>query len=266
MKNNHRFAALILAFVAALLTVAPLASAQSPFDGTWHADKLQITGSMVLLMQDGVFDCKNVPLCDPEIRVKADGTDQPISGRTGADTISVSETSPTSMKMTFKKEGKAVREDEDTLSDDGNTMTGTATVHRPKNTDYKGEVTGKRIAPGPAGADKISGTWQVNVTQTGSDLVVFTFKSDGEGLDFSNSGGASWSAKFDGQDNPDNGVPGNATISLTRINDRSFAETVKHDGATAYLETWTVSDDGTTLTLVAKDPTLGSTTTYFAHK
>lgn len=264
MKTAYKLALALFLFTAALV-VAPFASAQSPFDGTWHVDKTQITGSMVILLQHGIFDCKNMPLFDPEIRVKADGADQPVSGHP-FDAMSVSQASPNSFKWTMKKGGNIVREDDETLSADGNTLTGKGIIYRPNNTNIESDTTFKRLAPAPAGADKVSGTWQTTVTQTGTDLVVFTFKSNSDGLDFSNSAGASWSAKFDGKDNPDKGVPGNVTLSLKRISDRSFEEAVKHDGTTAYLQTWTVSNDGTTLTLVSKDPKLGSTTTYFAHK
>ncbi len=265
MKDIFRFGVLVLAFAVAFLIVVPLASAQSPFEGAWHADKAEITSSMVLLIQNGTYDCKNAPICDPEIKVKADGTDQPVSGHTEFDTISVS-VSPNSFKETMKKDGKIVREAEHALSDDGNTTTNKGTIYRPNGAAIESVSTRKRIAPAPTGANKFSGTWLGTVVQTGTDLLVFTFKSNSDGLDFSNSQGASWSAKFDGKDVPDNGVPENLTLSLKRISGRSFGETLKHNGTTAYSETWTVSDDGATLTLVSKDLKLGSNATYFAHK
>jgi hypothetical protein len=106
----------------------------------------------------------------------------------------------------------------------------------------------------------------VNVIQTGSDVLVFTLKSNADGLDFSNPGGASWSAKFNGKDNPATGVVGNATVSLKRIGDHSFEETVKRESVLSAEDTWTVSDDGTKLTLLTNDLQHGATDTYFAHR
>ena len=267
MRDTYQLAGRLLAFAVAFLIAAPFVEAQSAFEGTWHTDKVQITASMVLLLQDGLFDCKNAPLCDPEIRVKADGTDQPVSGHTTFDTISVLEVSPNSMRWIMKKNGKVVREDDNTLSEDGNTRTGTGVIYRPNDAgQLEIKATMARVGPAPAGADRASGTWQTNVIQTGTDLVIFTFKGNGDGLDFRNSTGASWSAKFDSQDVPNNGVPGNTTISLKRVSDRSFEEVVKQNGAAVFDETWTVSDDGATLTLAAKDTQSGATETYFAHK
>ena len=263
MKSIRCVVALFFVF-AAVLAAAPFASAQNPFAGSWHIDKVQITGSMVLLIQNGTFDCKNVPLCNPEIQVKADGTDQPVSGHPAFDTISVS-IMPDSFKMIMKKGGKIVRQDEDTLSEDGDAAVGKTIIYRSNNpAPASNEVTLKRLAPAPAGADKASGTWQMTVTQTGTDLIVFTMKSDGDGIDYSNPTGATWSAKFDGKDYP---ATGNASaVSLKRTGDRSFDETIKRGGGASAVEQFTLSDDGTNLTVVAKDPKLGSTTTYFAHK
>lgn len=150
MKVIHKLAPALFFFSAALLA-APFASAQSAFDGTWHADKVQITGSMVLLIQDGVFDTKGMPLFDPEIRVKADGTDQPVPGHSSFDTISVRELTPDSMTMTLKKNGTTVRQEDDLLSQDGNAVTGKGMANA--SGSVKSETILKRLAPAPAGAD-----------------------------------------------------------------------------------------------------------------
>ena len=65
---------------AALLLVPAAAFASSPFDGTWkgHLDSMQASGKPdVYALADGEYTCSS---CDPEIKIKADGTEQPVTG------------------------------------------------------------------------------------------------------------------------------------------------------------------------------------------
>ena len=65
-----------------ILLLPLLAPAQSQFDGTWKLDtnsvKLPKTPD-VFLLQDGMYECD----CDVPINIKADGTDQKVTGSSG---------------------------------------------------------------------------------------------------------------------------------------------------------------------------------------
>src|SRR5579863_7947695 len=79
---------LVCGFLLALLLTA-MAAAQNAFDGTWKLDMKTAqmpTKPDVYLLQDGMYHCKN---CVPPIDVKADGTDQKVTGHPYYDTISV---------------------------------------------------------------------------------------------------------------------------------------------------------------------------------
>jgi len=59
------------------------------------------------------------------------------------------------------------------------------------------------------------------------------------------------SANFDGKEYPVKGSYAYDTVSLKRLGDRSFEETDKLKGNVIEIDTWTVSSDGKTLTVVA---------------
>jgi hypothetical protein len=267
MKKTYRVGISLLAFAIAFLIVAPPASAQSAFDGTWHAQQISRSGgTMVILLQDGVGDCKGGMNCTPEIRAKTDGTDQPISGSLPGMTASARDVSPSWFTIVRKQDGKTTGEANEIVSNDGSTLVITSTNYPTNGSQpVNAGSTWKRIAPGPAGAHKISGTWELIEAHTSNGSFTATFKSDGDGLDYSNQS-AGWSAKFDGKDYPATGQPGNATVSLKRIDEHSFEETLKRDGKPYAIETRTVSDDGKTMTEVQKDLRIGTTTTYVAYK
>jgi hypothetical protein len=63
--------------------------AADPFTGTWKIDLSQAKFSqkpIKIELANGTYKCLS---CDPPITVKADGTDQPVSGQPGFDTFSV---------------------------------------------------------------------------------------------------------------------------------------------------------------------------------
>jgi len=271
MKNTYGLAGLLLGFAIAFLLAAPFAEAQSAFDGTWHADESQTTFSsdakMVVLLQNGMFDCKFSPACTPEIQIKADGTDQPVSDNPSFDMASVRELSQNSITLTMKKDGKTVGEQTQTVSDDGNALTVRNTDHPPNSPKPRESVvTLTRTAAAPSRANKISGTWRPTSMHESENALIFTLKSNGDGLDSTNGVGASWSAKFDGKDYPVAGGAGNVTVSLRRIDDHTFESTTKVDGKPSGVRTFTVSNDGKKMTDVVRNPRTGVTVTYILDK
>lgn len=244
----------------------PFASAQSVFDGTWHGQQQSRSGgTTVTLLKDGLYNCTE---CGPTpVQIKADGTDRPVQGSPVLDTISVRETSPNSFTRIEKKNGKVVIESETTVSDDGNTKTIKTTNYALNSVQpVSMGQTWTRIGAAPTGANKTSGEWQLTESHTSAGDFTVTFTTDGDGLKMSNPAGEAWSAKFDGKDYPVSGVPGNVTVSLKRIDDHTFEETLKRDGSTYAVETHTISEDGNTMTETAKVIQTGAATTYIAHK
>ncbi len=82
-------------------------SAQSPFDGTWKTNTAQTKFSPkpnVFYLSQGWYHCVS---CNPAFDVKADGTDQAVTGQS-YDTISVKEADPNSIAVTAKKDGKPI--------------------------------------------------------------------------------------------------------------------------------------------------------------
>src|SRR5262249_50852971 len=105
------------------LLVPVVALADSPFDGTWVARQESLTMDpkpYVFSLASGVFESK---ISVPPIKVKADGTDQPVTGHASIDTIAVKSDGPDSLTTTAKKAGKQVGGSTYTVSADGRTLT-----------------------------------------------------------------------------------------------------------------------------------------------
>src|ERR1035438_9028450 len=101
MKNMFFF----LTFGALLMPM--LAAAQSAFDGTWKIDMNKVNFPKkpdVFLLQSGMYECKS---CTPPYAIKADGTDQPVSGHPYFDTVAIKVVND-KIEETDKKQGKVV--------------------------------------------------------------------------------------------------------------------------------------------------------------
>jgi len=133
--------------------------AQSPFDGTWmtkldtaklpsKADKYSLRNNM--------YECLT---CVPKVAVKADGTDQKVTGHPYYDTVAVHVVNASSVEIIEKKDGKVMYTDNETLSADGNTLNDTFT-DKTGTQPVTGEATSKRVSAGPAGSHALSGAWR----------------------------------------------------------------------------------------------------------
>src|SRR5208283_812012 len=116
-----------LLFVCALgaLLLPTLALAQSAFDGTWKIDWNNVDFPKKpdeYLLQNGMYECKT---CGPPYRIKADGSDEPVTGHPYFDSVAIKVVSDHEVEETDKKDGKAVATSTTTVSADGNTMTST---------------------------------------------------------------------------------------------------------------------------------------------
>jgi|SRR6185369_11128630 hypothetical protein len=240
--------------------------AQSPFDGTWkvNPDNAQFGGKPeVRVLQNGMYSCKS---CVPQYSVKADGTDQKVTGNPYLDTMNIKVVDDKKIERTWKKDGKVKGTETDTVSDDGNLLTAdTDDMSAPNGKEVKSKVTMERVAKGPAGSHAASGTWKPKqvggVTDEG---LMFTYKSEGDTLKMSTPTGQSYTAKLDDKDVPFEGDPGVSTIAVKRINDNTIQETAKRNGKV--LSITKLTSEGNTLKIDSQDKLHGTTVQLTATK
>src|SRR5476649_848323 len=117
--------------VGLFLLVPAIAGAAGTFGGTWktRVDSIKQSGKPDTFdVSQGMYHCAS---CVPEVRVKADGSDQAVSGHDYYDTVAVRIVSPTSIEITNKRAGKVTGTVSYSVSDGGAILSG-------KFTDYTG--------------------------------------------------------------------------------------------------------------------------------
>ncbi len=255
---------LLLMFLAPVLALAQ----SSPFDGTWKVDmkKAQLSRKPeVFLLQNGMYSCKT---CVPPYEVKADGTDQNVTGDPYASTVAVKVVDDHNVDTTGKKDGKVTFSSKSMVSSDGNMLT----VDWSYNGNAQGgPVTGKdvlrRIAKGPADANLISGSWRDEKTEDMPEsALTFTYKSNGDEYSYSTPTGQSYTAKLGGGEAPYKGDPGTTSVSLKKISDHVIEESDMRDGKVSAVARLTVSPDGKKMTIEVTDKLHGTTSRFIADK
>jgi len=252
--------------VIAALVLAPAAAlASSAFDGTWkgRVDSVKVTGNPDMwVVADGMFTCSS---CNPQIKIKADGTDQKVTGHPYYDTVAVKVVDAKTVERTNKLAGKVTGTDQWTVSADGSAFSG-------KFTDYTGvystaaATTEKRLAAGPAGAHAASGSWMQDKATEASDagnIVNYKMTEDS----FSASGnGQTFNAKFDGKDYPVQGDPAHTMVTLKRIDANTVLVSQKRQGKVTDEIRLAAAKDGKTVEFTDKDLVYGQTTTVTLEK
>ena len=235
------------AFAALLMPV--VAAAQNAFDGTWKVDMSNVNFPKkpdVFLLQNGTYECKT---CTPPISIKADGTDQAVSGHPYIDTIAVEVVNDHEIKETDKKDGKVVGTSTTTISPDGNTSS--FEFSDSSNTNGGPPVTGKgeatRVAKGPAGSHAASGSWHTTKMESLSDnATTFTYKFSGDEITMTNPTGQTYTTKLNGTDAPMKGDPGVTSVAVKMMGKNTLEETDKRDGKVITVVKMTVAPDGKT--------------------
>jgi hypothetical protein len=250
------------------LLLPAAAAAQSPFDGTWKIDmKTAKYGSKpdTVLLKDGVYECST---CTPPVKVKADGTDQKVTGSPYFDTAAIKIINDHSIQETDKKNGKVVITQVTVVAADGKTATGEFTDSSNTNSaPVVGKGTMTRVAPGPSGSHAVSGQWRMDKADAISDnALTFTLKMEGDTVHVTSPTGQSYVAKLDGPDAPYKGDPGITTVSLKRIDKNTFEETDKRDGKALYVGRYTLSADGKSMTMKNHDLRRDETSEFTAKK
>jgi hypothetical protein len=209
-------------------------------------------------LKEGIYTCSS---CVPPISIKADGTDQKVTGHSYYDTAAVRVIDARTVEFAGKLGGKPTVSNSLAVSADGTVLTATF-----KDMTATQVVTGsqvlKRIGAGAPGSHPISGSWKAeklaNVSDAGATV---TYKMTGDGLQM-NWNGQSYDAKFDGKQYLAANDPGKTRVSLKRISDNTIEETDTRDGQVVDIYRLIVSANGRTMTVVDKDVRRGTTTEY----
>jgi len=260
-----------ICWIAALgiLLLPTMGSAQSAFDGTWKTDMSKVDFSKkpdVYLLKGGMYACKT---CTPPYNVKADGTDQKITGHPYYDSVAIKVINDHEIEETDKKDGKVVATSKTTLSPDGNTLTfefsdSSATNGGPPVTG-KGEAV--RVAKGPAGSSPLSGSWRTSKMESLSDNgITVTYKVSGDEITMTNPTGQSYTAKLNGTDAPMKGDPGTTSVSVKMVGKNTLEETDKREGKVIGVFKGTVQPDGKTMNAVYDDKLQGRETKWVMTK
>jgi hypothetical protein len=248
-----------------LLLVPAVSLAQGPFDGTWktRVESMKSSGKPDTFdLTQGLYHCAS---CVPDVKVKANGTDQSVSGHDYYDSVAVRVVSPTALEIINKQAGKTVLTVSYSVSDGGAILTG-------KFTDYtgaqpvSGSFTEKRVGPAPAGAHATSGAWQTDKLTDMADAgrsMTYAMSADSLKMNYN---GESYDAKFDGKDYPVVGDPGKTVVTIKRVGSDTIEETDKRDGKVTDIVRSTVSADGKTLHVVDTDPVHETRTEFVADK
>lgn len=249
---------LLLAGLVLALSAPALALAQNTFDGTWKTDPASIHGGgkpIVVTLKDGTFHCN----CDnPALNVPADGKDHAVSGHAGYDTLAVEVVNDHSLRMTEKNAGKTVGDGTITASADGSTVTDEFT-----NSGGSSPVTGKavyeRVGKAAPGSNLATGTWMLkNVDKVSDNDLTFTYKIDGDTVNFSDGIGTSYTATLGGKAMPVHETTDtHMTVSVRRMGKDSLQETYMRDGKVRSTVTQTLSADGKSMKAVWHDPGTG---------
>jgi hypothetical protein len=247
------------------LLIPHSATAQSPFDGTWKISLSNVDWSKkpdVYLLDKGMYSCKT---CTPAYTIKADGSDQAVTGHPYVDTIAIKVVNDHQIDETDKKGGKVVGTSTNIISADGKTSTWTFTDS--SNTNGGPPVTGKGestlVMKGPAGSHASSGSWRITKMENMSDNgLVFSYKVTGDSITMNSKSGQSYTAKLDGTDAPMKGDPGVSSVSVKKVSSHVLEETDKRDGKAISVMTLTVSADGKTAKASALDKLQNRTTAF----
>jgi hypothetical protein len=259
----------IYAWILGALLISPvLAMAQSTLDGTWKIDlgHMQLADKPdVYLLQNGTYECKS---CVPPIRVKADGTEQTVSGHPYYDKISIKVLDDHSIATTRSRNGSIVSSEKTTVAADGNKA---STDFSDSSSSNAGPVTGRtemsRVSKGPAGSHAISGAWRTTQFANVSDnALMFTYATKDDVLSMTSPTGQTYAAKIDGAAAAYSGDPGITTVVIHRIDKHTFQETDRRGTQVVSVARMSVAADGKSMKIVVHDTVQGTTTTLIAQK
>jgi len=271
MKKLERYIACAAIAAAAmwvpqccLAAASKAVSATSPFDGTWHTNMAEAKISPkpnVFYIGEDWYHCTS---CSPEVTVKADGQDHPVTGQS-YDSLSVRQIDANSIELTAKKDGKVMFEQTRAVSANGKTLTVKTTSH-PMNSDQTvvSEVTASRVGTAPSGVHATSGDWKIDKVKESDNGTTETYKTNGDEITMSDPTGETFTAKLDGQDYPVKGSYAFDTVSLKKVDAHTIEETMKRGATVVEVNKLTVN--GRTMKIESTNKLTDRTSTFVATK
>jgi hypothetical protein len=259
---------IIAATLLSIVFVPASAMADSPFDGTWKADMSSVQMPKkpdIYVLKDGMYSCQT---CAPAYTIKADGTDQPVSGHPYYDTVAIKVVDAHTIQETDKKNGKAVTTSTVTVAPDGKTATFEFSDSSNTNAaPVTGKGTEQQIQTGPAGSHAISGSWiTTNFASMSDNGITVSYKTDGDMLTMTAPTGQSYTAKMDGTEAPFKGDPGITTVAVKKVAANTFEETDKRNGKVVAITRNMVKPDGKSLLVNYFDALHGRSTRFTMTK
>ena len=260
---------LFLVPLGALLFAANGGVAQDVFSGTWKIDLNKVDfpkKTDAYLLAGGMYECKT---CTPPYKIKADGSDQAVSGHPYFDSVAIKVVNDHEVQETDKEKGKVVGTSTTVISADGKTATWT--FMDASDTNGGPPVTGKGestlVEKGPAGSHAVSGSWRILKMENMSDNgLVWSYMMMGDSIMMTSKSGQSYTAKLDGTDAPMKGDPGVTSVSVKMVGKNTLVETDKRDGKPVSVMTLTVAPDGKTAKASVDDKLQMRTTDFSVMK
>jgi hypothetical protein len=257
--------------VAAALLVSAFAApalAQSGFDGTWKADLGSVHAPQkpdVFLIRGGVYTCRS---CVPVVTLRADGAFHPLHGHPYYDEESAKVVGPRIVEFAQRLKGRTVDHSTGTVSADGKTLTFAFTDTSATNGKVvTGSVTERRVAPAPAGAHALSGSWRTDKYSDVSDAgLIVSYRLVGNVLHMSTPTGQSYEARVGGGAVPIHGDPAGTMSAVRRLGPATLQETDTRGGRIVGVATMTLSRDGRTMNTVYEDKVEATRMTYRSVK
>jgi hypothetical protein len=262
MKSN-RFVLCALSCLA-LLSIAGIARAESPFNGTWKNDYAQAKFDpkpQVFYISQGWYHCVT---CNPAYDVAADGQFHHVDGQP-YDEVSVTIIDDHNISFTTRKNGKVASESTRTVSADGK-MLMVHTVSHPKDSDktLTFDAKAKRDGMLRPGVQPTSGKWIIQSEKESDNAGLTTYKVDGDSISMTSPDGENYTATFGGGEVPYKGAYGFDTVSVKRIDPNKIEETDKRAGQ--LIEVNTITVNGKIMTIVSDNKVTGRITKLVAHK
>jgi hypothetical protein len=234
-----------LALVLAAAMV--VAAAESPFVGRWklNLQKSQFTGTTMTFEQLPSGEMRATS-AGQSYTFRTDGKEYPaIFGSTAA----WKQIDANTWESTYRLKGKVLSTDTLRVSADGTTLTVSSKGTKPDGASFETTAEYQRVT----GTSGLEGQWKTTKVAMSSPETMELAPSTGDGILWTFPAyKVTADLKFDGKDYPVTGptVPANFTIALTSKGPRSFEMIEKADGTVVYRGTYTLSDDGRTLTAV----------------
>lgn len=221
-------------------------AADNPFIGKWKLDpgKSDFRGATIKYEDAGNGEIRFTEGA-MSYTFSTDGKQHP--GMFSSDVVTGKQVGPKEWEQSIRRKGRVLQTIRSTTSDDGATLTEVTKGTRPDGSSFVNTATYERVGSGSG----ITGEWKSKGEQQSSPGTVEFAENGPDGVSFilPNSK-ARCDLKLDGKDYTAKGptVPSGITIAMTKTGDRSMDFTEKSKGKPIIKSTFTVSDDGRTMT------------------